>query len=272
MTKIHKKFPLKALCRKGFRIRISKSGVKETRNVFISKKKLKIFSNKRLKWWQAHVIIVVRFNLGGLTMYDNLTPRQKEVLLFIQSFYREKGYPPSVREIGKAVGMRSTSTVHGHIKQLEQKGYLRKDPTKPRALELLDPDSVAGRQAMVNVPLVGRITAGQPILAQENIEEVFPLPRHLVGHHEEVFMLSVFGDSMIDAGILDGDYVIVRKQATADHGDIVAALLGDEATVKRFFRETDYIKLQPENPNYAPIYTKDVVILGKVIGVFRLIK
>ncbi len=205
-------------------------------------------------------------------MYEDLTPRQKEVLQYIQSFFRQKGYPPSVREIGRAVGLRSTSTVHGHIKQLESKGYLRKDPTKPRALELLDPDSLAGRQPMVNVPLVGRITAGQPILANEHIEGVFPLPCELVGHHEEIFMLSVSGDSMINAGILDEDYVLVRKQPTASNGDIVAALLGEEATIKRFFRETDYVKLQPENPHYAPIYTRDVVILGKVIGVFRFFK
>ncbi|NLC76459.1 MAG: transcriptional repressor LexA [Clostridia bacterium] len=201
-------------------------------------------------------------------MYDDLSPRQVEILQYIQRITREKGYPPSVREIGRAVGLSSSSTVHGHLAQLEEKGYIRRDPAKPRAIEILEPDSSTPSCTMIPVPLLGRITAGEPILATENIEEVIPLPYPLVGH-QDVFMLTVVGNSMIDAGIHDGDYVIVKQQSTAENGDIVAALLEDEATVKRFFKEKDYIRLQPENPQYAPIYTREVSILGKVIGLYR---
>lgn len=203
-----------------------------------------------------------------------LSPRQQAILDFIKAKVKEKGYPPSVREIGEAVGLASSSTVHGHLDRLEKKGLIRRDPTKPRAIEVLDGDS-GGQElsdfahAVVRVPLIGRVTAGAPILATENIEDYFPLPAHVAGDYE-VFMLSVVGDSMIEAGILDGDYVIVRKQQTAQNGDIVVAMTeDDEATVKRFFREKDHIRLQPENSSMEPIILNNVTILGKVIGLYR---
>lgn len=201
-------------------------------------------------------------------MYNDLSNRQIAILDFIKKEIRKKGYPPSVREIGEAVGLSSSSTVHGHLAQLEEKGYLRRDPTKPRAIEVLGDDSLVIKKEMVNVPIVGRVTAGQPILAVENIEDTFPLPLDFV-RNDDVFMLSVLGDSMTNAGILDGDYVLVKQQNTARNGDIVVALLTDEATVKTYYREQDHIRLQPENTAYEPIITKDVNILGKVIGVFR---
>lgn len=202
-------------------------------------------------------------------MHD-LSPRQRQILDFIRREVATKGYPPSVREVGQAVGLRSSSTVHGHLGKLEELGYIRRDPTKPRAIELLDkalpPDPI--RKDIVHAPVVGRVTAGTPILAVENIEDYFPLPRDFA-HYEEVFMLKVRGDSMIEAGILDGDYVVVRGQNHAENGDIVVALLEDEATVKRFYREDGVIRLQPANANLQPILVKDVKILGKVVGVFR---
>lgn len=200
-----------------------------------------------------------------------LTDRQKQILSYIKDMLHAKGYPPSVREIGTAVGLRSSSTVHNHLIKLEELGFVRRDPTKPRALEVLG-EAAWRQKSFVPVPLVGRVTAGQPILALENIEETFPLPTSLVGNDEEIFMLTVQGDSMINAGILDGDYVLVRKQNTANNGDIVVALIDkEEATVKRFFKEKDRIRLQPENDAIAPIYSRNVAILGKVIGVFRMI-
>jgi repressor LexA len=201
---------------------------------------------------------------------QELTERQREILEFIKQQVREKGYPPSVREIGDAVGLRSSSTVHGHLRRLEDKGYIRRDPTKPRAIEILD-DELAESQIMrdlIIVPIVGRVTAGQPILAVENVEDYYPLPRDFASD-EATFMLRVQGDSMIEAGILDGDYVVVRQQPDAINGDIVVVLLEDEATVKRFFRESEHIRLQPENPLYEPIITTNAQILGKVIGVLR---
>lgn len=201
-------------------------------------------------------------------MYEDLSPRQMEILRYIQKVIREKGYPPSVREIGRAVGLSSSSTVHGHLAQLEAKGYIRRDPSKPRAIEILDTGGSSENHRLVHVPLLGKITAGNPILATQHIEQIIPLPFDLV-RTEDVFMLSVVGDSMTEAGIYDGDYVIVKQQPTAENGDIVAALLDDEATVKRFFKERDYIRLQPENPKYSPILTRNVTILGKVIGLYR---
>lgn len=201
-------------------------------------------------------------------MYNDLSSRQNAILDFIKKEIRKKGYPPSVREIGEAVGLSSSSTVHGHLAQLEEKGYLRRDPTKPRAIEVLGDDSLIIKKEMVNVPVVGRVTAGQPILAVENVDDTFPLPLDFV-RNDNVFMLSVRGDSMVNAGILDGDYVLVRQQNTARNGDIVVALLNDEATVKTFYKEQDYVRLQPENPVLDPIITRDVTILGKVTGVFR---
>ncbi|MCB8816293.1 transcriptional repressor LexA [Desulfosporosinus shakirovi] len=202
-------------------------------------------------------------------MYPDLSQRQTNILEFIKQEIRKKGYPPAVREIGEAVGLLSSSTVHGHLQTLEDKGYIRRDPTKPRAIEILDSSSEAlEMKKVVQVPIVGRVTAGQPILAVENIEGTFPLSADFV-RHDNIFMLRVQGESMIGAGILDGDYIIVRQQSDARNGEIVVALIGDEATVKRFFKERTLIRLQPENPSMEPIYSQDVSILGKVVGVFR---
>lgn len=197
-----------------------------------------------------------------------LGARQRQILAYIKDTLRAKGYPPSVREIGEAVGLSSSSTVHTHLEKLEEMGLIRRDPTKPRAIEVLD-EAPWRQKSLTPVPLVGRVTAGQPILAVENIEETYPLPTELVGD-ENVFMLTVQGESMINAGIFNGDFVLVREQATARNGDIVVALIdSEEATVKRFFKEKDIIRLQPENDNMDPIYARDVSILGKVVGVFR---
>ena len=202
-------------------------------------------------------------------MYPDLSQRQTNILEFIKEEIRRKGYPPAVREIGEAVGLLSSSTVHGHLQTLEDKGYIRRDPTKPRAIEILDSSSDAlESKKVVHIPIVGRVTAGQPILAVENIEGTFPLPEDLV-RQDNVFMLRVQGESMIGAGILDGDLIVVRQQNEARNGEIVVALIGEEATVKRFFKERTLIRLQPENPTMEPIYSQDVSILGKVVGVFR---
>lgn len=202
-----------------------------------------------------------------------LSKRQVDILEYIKEEVKQKGYPPSVREIGEAVGLASSSTVHGHLARLESKGYIRRDPTKPRAIEILDLDEMVNnipKYNIVNVPVVGKVTAGQPITAIENVEEYFPLPERLAPADEQVFMLEVMGDSMIEAGILDGDYVIVKQQQTANNGDIVVAMTEeDEATVKRFFKEKEYVRLQPENSSLAPIILRNVSILGKVIGVYR---
>lgn len=199
-----------------------------------------------------------------------LSSRQKQILAYIKDMLRAKGYPPSVREIGEAVGLSSSSTVHSHLAKLEELGFIRRDPTKPRAIDVLE-ETPWRQKALTQVPLVGRVTAGQPILALENIEETYPLPTELVGR-DSVFMLGVRGDSMINAGILDGDYVLVRDQDTARNGEIVVAMVGeDEATVKRFFREKDHVRLQPENDYLEPIISREVAVLGKVIGVFRKI-
>lgn len=200
---------------------------------------------------------------------DDLSPRQRQILEFIRSEVIKKGYPPSVREVGQAVGLSSSSTVHGHLGKLEEKGYIRRDPTKPRAIELLDrPSQGHDSKEIVQVPIVGRVTAGAPILAVENIDDFFPMPKDFAGD-AETFMLKVRGNSMVDAGILDDDFVVVRRQSHADNGEIVVALLEDEATVKRFFREPGHVRLQPENTTMQPILVRDVQILGKVIGVFR---
>lgn len=203
---------------------------------------------------------------------SKLSNRQLAILEFIKNEVKDKGYPPSVREIGEAVGLASSSTVHGHLERLEKKGLIRRDPTKPRAIEITDGSSAEGSQfnlSVARVPLIGRVTAGVPITATENIEDYFPLPSHYVGDHN-VFMLSVIGDSMIDAGIHNGDYVIVRQQQSANNGDIVVAMTeDDEATVKRFYKEKDHIRLQPENPTMEPIRLNHVSILGRVVGVFR---
>lgn len=203
---------------------------------------------------------------------DELSKKQLEVLSFIKKEISKKGYPPSVREICDAVKLKSTSTVHGHLERLEKKGYIRRDPTKPRAIEILDGSSVViPQKEMVELPIVGKVTAGQPILAEENIEDTFPVPVDFVGN-KNAFILVVKGDSMINAGIFDGDYVIVRQQSVARNGEIVVALLNDEATVKTFYKEKDYFRLQPENPYLLPIIVREVTVLGKVIGVFRKIR
>lgn len=199
-----------------------------------------------------------------------LSKRQSDILAFIKDEVKKKGYPPSVREIGEAVGLASSSTVHGHLSRLESKGLIRRDPTKPRAIEILDIDEHIPKATVVNVPIVGKVTAGQPITAVENIEEYFPLPENIVPADAEVFMLEIVGDSMIEAGILNGDYVVVKQQQTAKNGEIVVAMTEeDEATVKRFFKEENYVRLQPENASMEPIIVSNVSILGKVIGVYR---
>lgn len=202
---------------------------------------------------------------------NDLSAKQQQILEYMKAEVREKGYPPSVREICEAVGLKSTSTVHGHLARLEKKGYIRRDPTKPRAIEILDeaPHNLdLPTRELVQVPIVGNITAGTPILAVENIEDTFPVPVDYV-HNDTVFMLKVRGDSMIEAGIFDKDLILVRQQSNASNGDIVVALIEDYATVKTFFREKDFVRLQPQNASMNPIIVRDVTILGKVIGLFR---
>jgi repressor LexA len=196
---------------------------------------------------------------------------QTRILDYIEKTTRQKGYPPSVREICDATGLKSTSTVHGHLIRLEKKGLISRDSMKPRAISLpFDRDATASeRSGMVSIPIVGRVTAGMPILATENIEEYVSLPQVMIGDGEH-YVLGVRGESMIDAGIMDGDYVVVRKQPTAYNGDIVVAMIEDEATVKRFYRENGVFRLQPENPTMKPIIVPEVTILGKVVSLYRV--
>jgi repressor LexA len=205
---------------------------------------------------------------------SKLSKRQQEILDFIKEQVLMKGYPPSVREIGQSVGLASSSTVHGHLSRLEKKGYIRRDPTKPRAIEVieLEEDHSIPRSEASYAPVIGKVTAGSPITAVENIEEYVPLPDTLAGSEDNTFVLIVQGESMIEAGILDGDMVIVRQQQTALNGDIVVAMTEDEeATVKRFFKERNHIRLQPENATMEPILLNDVSILGKVVGLYRTV-
>ncbi|MEY8319867.1 transcriptional repressor LexA [Lachnospiraceae bacterium 46-61] len=197
---------------------------------------------------------------------QELSAKQQQILSYLKSEVQKKGYPPSVREICQAVGLKSTSTVHAHLSRLEKKGYIRRNPTKPRAIEILDQTD---KKDVVEVPIVGTITAGTPILAVQNIEDTFPLPVNFLNYDTDVFMLRVKGESMIEAGIFDRDFILVRQQSSADNGDIIVALLEDSATVKTYYKEKDYIRLQPENATMSPIITKDVKVLGKVIGLFR---
>ncbi|WP_067843644.1 transcriptional repressor LexA [Amphibacillus sediminis] len=201
-----------------------------------------------------------------------LSKRQEAILNYIKEQVALKGYPPSVREIGEAVGLASSSTVHGHLARLEKKGYIRRDPTKPRAIEIIDlehHDSLP-KGEVTYTPVIGKVTAGLPITAVENIEEYIPLPPHISTSNTSTFALVVQGESMIEAGIFDGDMVIVKQQNTAENGDIVVAMTeDDEATVKRFFKEKDHIRLQPENASMEPLHYPNVSILGKVIGLFR---
>ncbi|MEQ6355009.1 transcriptional repressor LexA [Lysinibacillus sp. M3] len=199
-----------------------------------------------------------------------VSKRQEAILDFIKEEVRTKGYPPSVREIGEAVGLASSSTVHGHLARLEQKGLIRRDPTKPRAIEILEPEDSIQKQHVIHVPLVGKVTAGSPITAVENIDEYFPLPDIYGTSEDQLFMLEIMGESMIEAGILDGDLVIVKQKSTADNGDIVVAMTEEnEATVKRFFKEKSHFRLQPENATMEPIIVDQVSILGHVVGLYR---
>lgn len=201
---------------------------------------------------------------------EKLGEKQQQILDFMKQEILSKGYPPSVREIGEAVGLKSTSTVHGHLDRLEKKGIIRRDPTKPRAIEILDDEFNVQRRDLVQIPLIGRVAAGEPLLAVENIEEFFPLPVEYVPN-EVLFMLQVKGDSMINAGIYNNDLLLIQKQSTAKNGDKVVALLEDGVTVKTFYREKDSIRLQPENDALSPIIVRDdaIEILGKVVSLYR---
>lgn len=202
-----------------------------------------------------------------------LTKRQNEIFEYIKQTVHAKGYPPSVREIGEAVGLASSSTVHGHLSRLEEKGYIRRDPTKPRAIEIVTEQlgEPINMEETIHVPVIGKVTAGIPITAVENVEEYLPLPEHFTStHNSDIFILNVVGNSMIEAGILDGDKVIVRSQTIAENGDIIVAMTEEnEATVKRFFKEKAHYRLQPENSSMDPIYLDQVTVLGKVVGLFR---
>lgn len=200
-----------------------------------------------------------------------ISKKQEEILEYIKAQILERGFPPAVREICEAVNLKSTSSVHSHLETLEKNGYIRRDPTKPRAIEILDDAFNLTRREMVQVPIVGRVAAGEPLLAEQNIEEYYPIPVEFMPN-TECFMLKVRGESMINAGILDGDYVLVEKKNTASNGEMVVALIEDGATVKTFYKEEGIIRLQPENDNMEPFILEKVDILGKVIGVFRFLK
>ena len=200
-----------------------------------------------------------------------ISKKQEEILEYIKSQILERGFPPAVREICEAVNLKSTSSVHSHLETLEKNGYIRRDPTKPRAIEILDDSFNLTRREMVQVPILGRVAAGEPLLAEQNIEEYYPIPVEFVPN-SECFMLKVRGESMINAGILDGDYGVVEKKNTASNGEMVVALIDDGATVKTFYKEEGIIRLQPENDNMEPFILESVDILGKVIGVFRFLK
>ena len=204
--------------------------------------------------------------------YGKISTKQQEILDYIKNTIMNKGFPPAVREICEAVHLKSTSTVHSHLEALERNGYIRRDPTKPRAIEIVDDNFNLARRELVNIPLIGTVAAGQPLLAVENIENYFPVPSEYLPN-VQTFMLKVRGDSMVNAGIFDGDQVLVAQQNTAENGDMVVALLDDSATVKTFYREKDYYRLQPENDHMDPIIVREnLQILGKVIGVFRFFR
>ena len=201
--------------------------------------------------------------------YGRITKKQTEILEYIKSQILNKGYPPSVRDICTAVNLKSTSSVHAHLETLDKNGYIRRDPTKPRAIEIIDDNFNLTRREVVNVPLIGQVAAGQPLLAVENITSYFPIPAEFIPK-EEVFMLNVKGESMVNAGIYDGDQIIVKQQSTASNGEIVVALVDDSATVKRFYKENGHIRLQPENDFMEPIIVDSCEIIGKVIGLIRI--
>ena len=200
-----------------------------------------------------------------------ITPKQQEILDYIKSQILERGFPPAVRDICEAVHLKSTSSVHSHLETLEKNGYIKRDPTKPRAIEILDESFNFNRREMVNVPLIGRVAAGEPLLAQQNIENYFPIPMEFMPNNQ-TFMLTVCGESMINAGILDGDSILVKQQPDAENGDIVVALVGDSATVKTFYKEDGHFRLQPENDTMDPIIVDECSIIGKVFGVFRIFR
>ena len=200
--------------------------------------------------------------------YGKITAKQKEILEYIKGEILKKGYPPAVREICEAVNLKSTSSVHSHLETLEKNGYIRRDPTKPRAIEIMDDSFQMVRHEMASIPIVGTVAAGQPILAEQNIEGYFPLLSEDLPRGE-TFMLKVKGESMINAGIFDGDQIIVKRQPTAENGDIIVALIADSATVKTYYKEDGYFRLQPENDTMEPIIVSDLTVLGKVIGLYR---
>lgn len=201
----------------------------------------------------------------------NITEKQSEILEYIKLQILERGFPPAVREICEAVHLKSTSSVHSHLETLEKNGYIRRDPTKPRAIEILDESFNLTRREMAQVPIIGRVAAGEPLLAEQNIEDYFPIPVEKLPN-TQTFLLRVRGDSMINAGILDKDYILVEQRNTAEDGEIVVALVEDGATVKRFFKEDGYYRLQPENDALDPIIVDHVTILGKMIGLLRFMK
>ena len=203
--------------------------------------------------------------------YGKISAKQQEILEYIKDEILHKGYPPAVREICQAVNLKSTSSVPSHVETLEKNGYIRRDPTKPRAIEIMDDTFNLNRREMVNVPILGNVAAGEPLFAEENIEDYFPIPAEMVPN-SEVFMLHVRGESMINVGILDGDNVLVQQQSTAKDGEMVVALVEDSATVKTFYKEDGYIRLQPENDTMEPIIVPDCQILGKVFGIFRFLR
>ena len=201
--------------------------------------------------------------------YGRITPKQQEILDYIKNEILNRGFPPAVREICEAVNLKSTSSVHSHLEALEKNGYIRRDATKPRAIEIIDDNFNLTRREVVNVPLIGQVAAGQPLLAVENITGYFPIPAEFIPK-EEVFMLNVKGESMVNAGIYDGDQIIVKQQSTASNGEIVVALVDDSATVKRFYKENGHIRLQPENDFMEPIIVDSCEIIGRVIGLIRI--
>ena len=203
--------------------------------------------------------------------YGRISDKQREILEYMKQEILNKGYPPTVRELCDAVHLKSTSSIHAHLESLEKNGYIRRDPSKPRAIEIVDDSFNLTRRETVNVPIVGEVAAGQPLLAIQNIEGYFPIPSEFMPN-EQTFILQVQGESMVNAGILDGDYILVEQQTTANDGDMVVALVDDSATVKTFYKENGYYRLQPENDFMEPIIVSDVMIMGKVIGTFRFFK
>ena len=236
--------------------------------MFVNRKIEHIFVNKCLLFLIRCDTICLENISEEIMSQGKISKKQQEILEYIKNQILQRGFPPAVREICEAVNLKSTSSVHSHLETLEKNGYIRRDPTKPRAIEILDDTFNLTRREMVHVPIVGQVAAGQPILAEENIEDYFPFPADRMPN-KQTFLLKVKGESMINAGILDGDYVLVEQDATASNGDMVVALVEDSATVKTFYKEEGVFRLQPENDFMDPIIVKEVFVLGKVIGVMR---